>query len=75
MRNNWNQKNINEFGLDCLADLFTFKELATKMVEPSLKNKRGNKKALDQDKVNLIKSNKNNFIRKMLLIKIALKFT
>ena len=58
MRNKWNNKNINEFGLNCLDDLFTFEELAKKTVEPNYRHKKGNKNALDQKKIDLIKSKK-----------------
>ena len=44
-----------------MNDLFTFKELATQTVEPNYNRKRGNKKGLDQQKINQIKSKKNNF--------------
>ena len=56
MRNKWNNKNINEFGLDCMSDLFSFKDLASKTVEPNFNNKRGNINPLVQNKINMIKS-------------------
>ena len=60
MRHRWNPSNINTIGTDCLEDLFTYKELATHTVEPNLSSKRGNKKALDQAKIDLIKGIKTN---------------
>ncbi len=56
MRHKFRKSNINEYGGLCLNDLFTERELATSTVEPSMTSKRGNKKALNQNSINLIKS-------------------
>ena len=39
-----------------MNDVFTLQQMATQRVEPDMNNKRGNKSALDQNLINLIKS-------------------
>ena len=58
MSSKWNKVNINEFGIEGLVKLFSFRELATKTVEPNPKHKKGNKNSLDQDKIDLLKGRK-----------------
>ena len=58
LRHKFRKDHMHEYGSLCMSDLFTFQQLATHTVEPDMTSKRGNKKGLDQNLINLIKSKK-----------------